>query len=126
MRTNDVLRILHRAAALTAFAWTIGCGSMIDGFSGRKEACAIIAVGQSASGRILRLVDTGTSINDNPVVEFVLEVTPQDGIAYQARTKGLVSRLDVPAFQPGRVVPLKVDPQDPARVAMDLWDCPKK
>lgn len=27
----------------------------------------------------MRLIDTGTTINDDPVVEFVLEVTPPDG-----------------------------------------------
>jgi hypothetical protein len=75
---------------------------------------------------IVRLIDTGTTINDDPVVEFVLDVTPPDGERYKARTKALVSRLDVASVQPGRIVPVKYDPQNPLRVALDLWDCPKK
>lgn len=102
-----------------------GCASLVDGFSGRKEACEIIAAGLPATGTIVRLIDTGTTINDDPVVEFVVRVTPLEGAAYEARTKGLVSRLDVPAIQPGRVVPVRYDPRDPTRIAIDLWDCPK-
>lgn len=118
-----------RSGALVAFVTllgTQGCGSLVDGFSGRKEACAILAIGTPASGRIVKLVDTGTTINDDPVVEFVLEVTTTGGEIYEARTKGLVSRLDVPAVQPGRVVPVKFDPADRTRVAMDLWECPAR
>jgi hypothetical protein len=72
------------------------------------------------------LIDTGTTINNDPVVEFILEVTPPDGKPYEAHAKGLVSRLDIPAVQPGRIFPVKYDPQNPMRVALDVWDCPKK
>lgn len=112
--------------ALAALLGAQGCGGIVDGFSGRKEACAILAIGTPASGRITKLVDTGTTINDDPVVEFVLEVTTTGGEIYEARTKGLVSRLDVPAVQPGRVVPVKFDPADRSRVAIDLWECPAR
>lgn len=98
---------------------------MIDRVGGRAEACAILAIGTPATGTIARLIDTGTTINDDPVVEFVIRVVPEGGKPYEARTKALVSRLDVPAVQPGRVVPVKYDPANPARIALDLWDCPK-
>lgn len=116
---------LPLAAALAAAAAASGCTSIADRFSGRKEACEILAVGKPASATVVRLVDTGTTINDDPVVEFVLRVQPPDGDPYEARTRALVSRLDVPAVQPGRVLPVKVDPQQPARIAIDLWDCTK-
>lgn len=111
------------ATVLAVAAVTIGCESMADRFSGRKEACEVLDIGQPASATVVRLIDTGTTINHDPVVEFVLRVVPADGNAYEARTKALVSRLDVPAIQPGRALPVKVDPQQPARVAIDLWDC---
>jgi hypothetical protein len=117
---------LCRAAGLLALAGTLSCTSIVDGFSGKKEACEILGIGVPATGKVLRLIDTGTTINDDPVVEFVLEVTPAEGTPYEARTKGLVSRLDIPAVQPGRVFPLKYDPKNPARVALDVWDCAKK
>ena len=124
---NGRLRIatFPLATALVASAVTSGCASIADRFSGRKEACEILAVGKPASATVVRLVDTGTTINDDPVVEFVLRVQPPDGDPYEARTRALVSRLDVPAVQPGRVLPVKVDPQQPGRIAIDLWDCTK-
>jgi hypothetical protein len=124
--TTDVFSGLYRGAGLLAIVGTLGCGSIVDRFSGRREACEIISIGKPATGRVLRLIDTGTTINNDPVVEFVLEVTPPDGKPYEAHTKGLVSRLDIPAVQPGRVFPVKYDPQNPARVALDIWGCPKK
>jgi methylated-DNA-protein-cysteine methyltransferase related protein len=120
------LRTAVAGLALAAILGGPGCSSMIDGFSGRGEACEILAIGTPASGTIVRLVDTHTTINDDPVVEFVVRVTAAGREPWEARTKGLVSRLDVPAIQPGRVVPVKYDPSNPQRIALDLWDCPKK
>jgi hypothetical protein len=110
-------------AGLTAGIAISGCAGIVGKFSGRTEACAILAVGAPAQARILRLIDTGTTINDDPVVDFVLEVTPNDGPAYEATARGLVGRLDVPRVQPGTLVAVKFDPQAPERVAIDGWDC---
>ena len=120
-------RISHfaqHAFALLAATGISGCASIIDSFSGRTEACSILAIGTPATGTIVRLVDTGRTINDDPVVEFVVRVVPSGEPAYEARTRALVSRLDVPQVQPGRVVPVKYDPKDRARIAIDLWSCP--
>jgi hypothetical protein len=126
LRTRHVLRGLYRGAALVAIVGTVGCGTLLYKFSGRKEACEILAIGIPATGTIVRLIDTGRTINQDPVVEFVVQVAPVEGEAYEARTKSLVSRLDVPSVQPGRKVPLKYDPRDRMRIALDLWECPKK
>lgn len=116
---------LYRGVALVAIVGTMGCQTISDRFSGRKEACEILAIGRPATGTIVRLIDTGTTINNDPVVEFVVQVVPAEGEAYEAHTKALVSRLDIPAVQPGRIVPVKYDPQDRMRIALDLWECPK-
>lgn len=125
LHMRHVLHRLYRGAALIAIVATVGCQSMVDGFSGRKEACEILAIGRPASGTIVRLIDTGRTINNNPVVEFVIHVVPVEGEEYEARTKALISRLNVPAMQPGRIVPVKYDPQDRMRIALDLWECSK-
>lgn len=101
------------------------CLQVIDHYSGRSEACAILAVGVPAQASIVQLIDTGTTINDDPVVEFVLDVDLGQGERMQARSRGLVSRLDVAALQPGRVVPVRYDPADRSRVALALWECPR-
>jgi hypothetical protein len=105
-------------------ASAFGCASIVDSFSGRGEACAIVAIGTPANGTIVRLVDTGRTINDDPVVEFVVRVAPAEGAPFEARARGLISRLDVPQFQPGRGVPVRYDPKDRNRIALDLWSCP--
>lgn len=117
------MTIRYLAVGLIAALAMSGCSSIVGKFSGRTEACAILAVGVPAPARIVRLVDTGTSINDDPVVEFILEVSPDDAPPFEASTRGLVSRLDIPAIQPGTIVRVKYDPDDPSRVALDMWDC---
>lgn len=124
-RTRKAYQILCRSIVLVATVGTLGCATLFDEFSGRKEACSILAIGKPASGRIMRLIDTKTTINDDPVVEFVLQVTLPDGTSYEAHTKALISRLDIPSVQPGRVVPVKYDPQVLTRVALDMWKCPE-
>jgi len=103
-----------------------GCAAIVDHYNGRTEACAILAIGQPATATIVRLVDTGTTINEDPVLEFVLEIHPPEGEVYEAHSRALVSRLDVPQIQPSGTVPVKVDPVDCRRVALDLWDCGRK
>ncbi len=121
MRTSrTTFQILCYIAALAATITMLGCTTVADRFSGRRESCDILRIGKPATAVIVRLIDTGTTINNDPVVEFVLSVTPPDGNPYEAHTKALVSRLDIPAFQPGRVVPVKYDPQMPTRVALDM------
>lgn len=78
------------------------------------------------TAKIVRLIDTGTTINDDPVVDFVLEIHPRDGEAYEAQSKGLISRLDVPQVQPGKILPMKIDPKNRARVALDMWNCARR
>jgi hypothetical protein len=111
------LWILLACAAMTA------CTAVIDRASGRDEACKIIATGKPATAKILQLKDTGITINQDPVAEFVLEVYPANGRPFQARTQALISRLEIPLAQPGRIVPVRYDPKRATRVAIDLWDC---
>lgn len=99
------------------------CTSFVDYFSGRSEACEIIAIGKPAKAKIIKIFQTGTLINKNPVVGFVLEVSSSDGKKFEASTEALISYLDIPQIQPGQEVPVKYDPLQNNRVAIDLWDC---
>lgn len=114
---------LRRGLLLSLFASAAGCTTIVDRFSGRNESCEILRTGRPATARIVGLADTGITINQNPVAEFVLEVQPAQGPPFEAKTKALISRLEVPLAQPGRTVPVKYDPQRHDRVALDLWEC---
>lgn len=108
------------ALSLVLSAALSGCAA-IDGLSGEGEAKRIRRVGQVAEALVLAIEDTGMTLNDNPVVAFHLEVRPTSGTPYEARTRGVVGRLDVPRVQPGAVLPVSVDPADPGKVAIRLY-----
>lgn len=97
-----------------------GC-AVIDRMSGEGEAKRIRRVGQSAEALVLEIRDTGMTVNDDPVVAFRLQVRPISGTPYEVETRGLVGRLDVPQVQPGTVLPVAVDPQDPRKVALRIY-----
>jgi len=96
----------------------LGC-SMFD--TGMSEAKDLQRVGVSAQAEILSIGETGLTVNDNPVITLDVEVRPANRPPYRATIKRLlVSRLEVPQFQPGRVIPVRFDPRDPSRVSFDL------
>jgi hypothetical protein len=89
-------------------------------FASLAQARTLLAEGEPAQAKILKLRDTGTTLNDNPKVELLLEVYPQDRPAYRVETKCYVSRLRISQVQTGAFVAVKIDPQDITKVALDL------
>jgi len=72
--------------------------------------------GVTAQGTILRTWDTGTTINDNPVVGFALNVAPATEPAFQVEMKQIVSRIQIGAFLPGAAVQVMYDPADHKKI----------
>ena len=81
---------------------------------------SLIAVGEPARAKILRMWDTGTTLNDNPKVKFLLEVFPGGRGPYRAEVKCYVSRLKLSQVQPGNEIAVKIDPEDETKIALDL------
>ncbi len=73
----------------------------------------------TAQAKVLKVWDTGVSINDNPQVGMLLEVTPSMGAAFQAEAKTVVSRLNAALVQPGITAEVKYDPQKPQRLRVE-------
>src|SRR5258708_7897095 len=80
----------------------------------------LLATGEPAQAKILRMWDTGTTLNDNPMVGLALEVHPASRPAYQVETKALISRLKISQVQTGATVAVRFDPTDPSKVALVL------
>lgn len=97
-----------------------GCAIVnhMDGVSKTRE---LQKHGVEAEATIVKVWDTGMTVNEDPVVGLLLEVRPSGGDSYQAETKALISRIDVPQFQPGNVVPVVYDPKDPKQVAVNVY-----
>ncbi|MDF1501281.1 MAG: hypothetical protein P1P76_12510 [Anaerolineales bacterium] len=71
----------------------------------------VLKEGQVADAKVLEMWDTGTTINENPMVGFRLEVHPISGAPFTADTERLVSRLRAHAIQPGTMVKVRYDPE---------------
>jgi len=98
-----------------------GC-ALIDRISGVAEAKRLQVSGLPATAKILDLWDTGITVNDDPVIGLRVEVSRPDGSVYAVIIpKSLVSRLDVPRFQPGSTVAVRIDPKDDKLVALDEY-----
>ena len=110
--------------ALALFSLLIlsaACG-LVDQMSGVSLAKELETRGIAAPAEILRLWDTGITVNKDPVIGLEVEVRPPDRPPYKATIeKSLISRLDIPQFQPGKVIQVRFDPQAPERVAIDVY-----
>jgi hypothetical protein len=74
--------------------------------------------GEPARAKILKIWDTGVTVNDNPQVGLLLAVYPENLDPYQAETKKVISRLQIPQIQKGASVEVRYDPQNPLEVAL--------
>jgi hypothetical protein len=92
-----------------------------DSLDGAALTRELRGTGRSTKAVVLKLSDTGMTINDDPVAVLDLEVHPDGQPAFTARAKCLISRLDVPQFQPGCTIPVVYDPGDHGRVGVDYY-----
>lgn len=89
-------------------------------FGGIKQTNQLLATGEAAQAKILKMWDTGATLNDNPQVEILLEVHAVNRSPYQVETKCFLSRVKIPQVQTGAIVNVKIDRQDAAKVALEL------
>lgn len=117
-----LFRIVRPVLLAIPLALVAGC-VLIDLPTGESEARLLRQTGTPAWATILRLWDTGITVNDDPVVGLEVEVRPSpptEGAPFRAVIpKSRISRLDVPRVQPGETVAVRYDPNDPSRVALD-------
>ena len=78
----------------------------------------LLETGVAAQAVILKIWDTGVTLNDNPQVGMLLEVQPQGQDPFRVEMKSIISRIAIGQIQPGRVVPVRYDPQNPSKVAL--------
>ena len=111
-----------RPVLLLLLAATLAGCAVADRMSGVSEAKRLQEAGTPATARVLKIWDTGITVNDDPVIGMEVEIPREDGSVYTATIpKSLISRLDVPQFQPGQTVSVRIDPADPAIVALDVY-----
>jgi hypothetical protein len=72
--------------------------------------------GVTAQAKVVKVWDTGVTVNDNPQIGLLLEVSPVNEAPFQSEIKTIVSRLNVSLIQPGTSVQIKYDPTNPKRI----------
>jgi hypothetical protein len=108
-----------RALALLASLSLVSCSGLMHAFGGGMTP-ELQQSGVSATAQILEIWDTGWTINDSPVIGMRVRVQPPDRPDFEATiAKTTISRIAVPQFQPGAVIPVRFDPDNPALVAVD-------
>ena len=81
----------------------------------------ILQYGIPAQATIRQVWQTGTFINENPQVGMQLEVRPPGGAPYVTQVNAVVPLINIPQFQPGTVVPVKISPLDASKVELDVY-----
>jgi hypothetical protein len=82
---------------------------------------SILQNGIAAKAQILSVQQTGVMVNYQPQIAFQLEVHPPGGAPYQAQAKAVIPMVNIPQFQPGTEVPVKIHPTDPTQVVLDVY-----
>jgi hypothetical protein len=79
----------------------------------QQKSATLMATGVVGQATINQVRDTGTTINENPQVQFDLTVTIPGRDPYAASLTQVISRIAIGSFQPGATVPVRVSPEDP-------------
>jgi hypothetical protein len=70
----------------------------------------LMKTGRAATARIINVSETGTTINDNPLLHFTLEVDTGDRSPFQAQTEKVIRYSKLAQFQPGATINVSYDP----------------
>jgi len=84
-----------------------------------KRSKKLLETGVKANGKIVEMWDTGITINNQPQIEMVIEVTPPTGAPFKSQIKLVISRLQTAYYQVGVTCVVKYDPNNPKTVAIE-------
>jgi hypothetical protein len=82
--------------------------------TGRPATAVVKRIGESSQGGVI-------TVNDQPYLNLVLEVNDGARTPYEVSFDTIIPRYAVPQFQPGALIPIKIDPNDPEQIAI-VWD----
>ena len=86
--------------------------------AGMAGAAGTYASGIAGSATVLGLADTGTMVNNAPVMDLDLQENVPGREPYQVKHRQLVSFAALGNFQPGKTFPVHVDQQDPSKIVI--------
>ena len=72
----------------------------------------IVTYGKSGTAKIIKLSDTGVTINDNPRVKLELEISIPNYPNYFAQKTLVIPMINISQVQPDLIVNVLADPED--------------
>ncbi len=78
----------------------------------RNQIKEMITYGKQGTAKILKLSDTGVTINENPRVKLELEISIPNYPNYFAQKTVVIPIINIPQVQPGSIVDILADPED--------------
>jgi hypothetical protein len=85
-----------------------------------KKEADLLETGEQATATVLKIQNTGMSVNDNPAVHLALEVKRSDREPYATVITTVVDIVALPRVQPGCTVNVRVNAANPEEVAVVL------
>jgi hypothetical protein len=79
----------------------------------RKRIAELVATGKQGTARVLALSDTGVSVNDDPRVKLLLEISIPNYQPYQAQKTVTLPLIYLPQVQTGSSINILADPEQP-------------
>jgi hypothetical protein len=84
----------------------------------QAAAAATSGGGTPGSAKVVALADSGMMINNAPVMDIDLEVSVPGRDPYPVRHRQIVAFAALANFQPGKVLPVRVDVNDPNTIVI--------
>jgi hypothetical protein len=81
----------------------------------------VLKEGVDGEATILEVNQTGMMVNNQPQAALKLEVRVPGWEPYQTVIKMVIPIVNIPQFQPGAVMPVKVDPNNKAKVVLNVY-----
>jgi hypothetical protein len=91
-------------------------GAMAQGLT--NGVANTYASGVPGTATVNALSDTGTMLNNSPVMEIDLTVQVPGRDPYDVKHRQLVAYAAMGNFQPGKTFPVHVDQQDPSKIVI--------
>jgi hypothetical protein len=88
---------------------------------GYREAQRLKVMGKEGTARVAGMTQTGTTLNDNPLVELDLEVTIPGRPPYRVTHREWVPLVMLGTLTMGAALHVRVDPADPSKLMIE-WD----
>lgn len=77
----------------------------------RNRINEIITYGKQGTAKILKMTDTGVTVNDSPRIKFLLEISIPNYPIYQAHKTVEIPIINLPQVQPDCIISVLADPE---------------